>query len=203
MSAKALDFSAAESSLGVKLIPNGIGTQALHDTVVGYRANRRQGNVATLTKAMVSATGSKPYRQKGTGNARAGYIASPVRRGGGVVFGPQPRDYSHKLPKKVRRLALRKAVSEAAKSGKLFTASDLKLEAPKTKELATWINQSKLAESLLIVTNEVNEALVLSARNMPKVVVMNASEVNAEQILRPKHVVVLDDAVKTLAERIK
>jgi len=203
MSAKALDFSAAESALGVKLIPNGIGTQALHDTVIGYRANRRQGNVATLTKAMVSATGSKPYRQKGTGNARAGYIASPVRRGGGVVFGPQPRDYSQKLPKKVRRLALRKAVSEAAKSGKLFSAAALKLEAPKTKELAAWIKKSKLAESLLIITNDVNEALVLSARNLPRVVVMHAAEVNAEQILRPKHVVVLDDAVATLAERIK
>jgi len=203
MSAKALDFSAAESAFGVKLIPNGIGTQALHDTVVGYRANRRQGNVATLTKAMVSATGSKPYRQKGTGNARAGYIASPVRRGGGVVFGPQPRDYSQKLPKKVRRLALRKAVSEAAKSGKLFSAATLKLDAPKTKELAAWIKKSELAESLLIVTNEVNEALVLSARNMPKVVVMHAAEVNAEQILRPKHVVVFEDAVQTLAGRIK
>ncbi|MEM6821761.1 MAG: 50S ribosomal protein L4 [Verrucomicrobiota bacterium] len=203
MSAKALDFSAAESALGVKLIENGIGTQALHDTVVGYRANRRGGNAATLTKAMVNGSGTKMYRQKGTGNARAGYKSSPIRRGGGVVFGPQPRDYSKKLPKKVRKLALRKALSEAAKGGKLFSTKALKLDVPKTKELADWIKGSKFSESLLIITKDVNKTLLLSGRNIPKLEIIQASEVNSENILRPKHVVVFDDALSVLSERIK
>ncbi|MGF1678996.1 MAG: 50S ribosomal protein L4 [Candidatus Methylacidiphilales bacterium] len=203
MSAKALDFNAAEAAFGVKLIPNGIGTQALHDTVVGYRANRRQGTVGTLTKATVKASGSKPYKQKGTGNARAGYISSPIRRGGGVAFGPQPRDYSKKLPKKVRRLALRKALSESAKNGKLFTASSLKLESPKTKELAAWIKKNQLEGSLLIVTKDIQSSLLLSGRNIPGLEIMQAAEVNAENILRPKRVVLIEEALPVLSERIK
>ena len=203
MSATSLDLSKAESALGVKLIANGIGTQALHDTVVGYRANRRAGTAATLTKAMVTATGSKPYRQKGTGSARAGYIASPIRRGGGVVFGPQPRDYSKKIPKKVRRLALRKAVSEAAKSGKLFSAKAPKFQKPNTKEFAAWLKKNKIEGTALIVTNEAEENFLLSGRNIPGLAIVHVSEVNAEHVLRPKNVLVIEEAMAALGERIK
>lgn len=203
MSATSMDLAKAESALGVKLIANGIGTQALHDTIVGYRANRRAGTAATLTKAMVNASGTKPYRQKGTGHARAGYVASPIRRGGGVVFGPQPRDYSKKLPRKVRRLALRKAVSEAAKNGKLFSAAAPKLDKPKTKDLATWLQKNKIEGTALIITNEVETNLLLSGRNIAGLEIVHVSELNAEQVLRPKNVLVIEDAMSALGERIK
>jgi len=202
MKTTSLDFNGAESALGVKLIANGIGTQALHDVVVGYQANRRQGNAATLTKAMVRGSGKKPYRQKGTGNARAGYISSPIRRGGGVAHGPQPRDYRKKLPKNVRKLALKKALSEVAKDERLFKVDKLELKAPKTKDLAAWLANNKLSESLLIVTAEASDALLLSARNLPKVNVVRADEVTAEAILLRKHVVLTDDALPILSKRI-
>ena len=110
MSAKVLTIEAAKGAK-FELIENGKGTQAVHDVVVASRAARRSGTASVKTKATVSGSGAKPWRQKGTGRARAGYKSSPVWVGGGVVFGPHPRDYSKKVPKQVRRLALRKALS--------------------------------------------------------------------------------------------
>jgi len=203
MKSKALDLSAAESALGVKLIANGIGTQALHETVVAYQANRRAGTHATKTKATVNLSGAKPWRQKGTGRARAGYKSSPVWSGGGVVFGPQPRDYSKTTPAKVRKLALKKAVSEAAKSGKLHAVDGFALGAPKTKELATWIKAAGLDSSVLIVTAAKDDKAVLASRNMPKVSVIEARQVNAEDLLKHKQVVLVQDALPVLAGRLK
>jgi large subunit ribosomal protein L4 len=203
MSAKAIDLAAAESAFGVKLIANGLGTQALHEVVVGYRANRRSGTHQTKTKGTVSYTGKKPYRQKGTGLARAGYYSSPIRTGGGVAHGPHPRDYSKILPRKVRQLALKKALSEAARRGKLFSGSAPALSAPKTKGLTSWLRDNKLGESLLIITREVDQNLLRSARNLPKVTVAPAAEVNAEQVLLPRQVLVCEDALPVLGQRMK
>jgi large subunit ribosomal protein L4 len=203
MKPKALDLSTAESALGVKLIANGIGTQALHETVVAYHANRRAGTHATKTKATVNLSGAKPWRQKGTGRARAGYKSSPLWSGGGVVFGPQPRDYSKNVPAKVRKLALKKAVSEAAKSGKLHAVDSFTLTAPKTKELATWIKTAGLDSSLLIVTAAKDDKAILASRNMPKVSVIEARQVNAEDLLKHKQVVLVQDAFPVLAGRLK
>jgi large subunit ribosomal protein L4 len=203
MSAKALNLQAAETALGAKLIANGKGTQALHDTVVAYQANRRAGTHATLTKATVNRSGKKPWRQKGTGNARAGYASSPVWRGGGVVFGPQPRDYSKIVSKKVKKLALNKALSEAAKTDRLFAVPTFSLKSSKTRELVAWIKDNKLQENLLIVTKSVDQSAVLASRNIPKVEVINASDVNAEQILRYKQVIIAEDAYPVLTNRLK
>ncbi|MDR0533522.1 MAG: 50S ribosomal protein L4 [Verrucomicrobiales bacterium] len=203
MSAKALNLQAAETALGAKLIANGKGTQALHDTVVAYQANRRAGTHATLTKATVNRSGKKPWRQKGTGNARAGYASSPVWRGGGVVFGPQPRDYSKIVSKKVKKLALNKALSEAAKTDRLFAVPTFSLKSSKTRELVAWIKENKLQENLLIVTKSVDQSAVLASRNIPKVEVINASDVNAEQILRYKQVIIAEDAYPVLTNRLK
>lgn len=203
MSAKALNLQAAETALGAKLIANGKGTQALHDTVVAYQANRRAGTHATLTKATVNRSGKKPWRQKGTGNARAGYASSPVWRGGGVVFGPQPRDYSKTINKKVKKLALNKALSEAAKNERLFAVPTFSLKSSKTRELVAWIKENKLQENLLIVTKSVDQSAVLASRNIPKVEVINASDVNAEQILRYKQVIIAEDAYPILTNRLK
>lgn len=202
MKTTALDLKSAESALGVELIANGIGTQALHDAVIGYQANRRQGNASSLTKGTVRASGKKMYRQKGTGNARAGYRASPIRRGGGAAHGPHPRDYTKILPKKVRKLALKKALSEVAKAGRLMTVDALDIKAPKTAELAKWMAANKLSDSLMIITHESSEALLLSARNLTRVNVMRADEINAEGILLRKHVVITREALPILAKRI-
>src|SRR6202790_5772477 len=134
MSLSPLSTKDASTKLKVDLIENGIGTQALHETVVAYQANRRAGTASTKTKATVSGSGKKPYRQKGTGRARAGYMSSPIRRGGGVVFGPHPRDYSKKTNKNVKRLALRKALSAQIIDGNVFLVDDFNIKKGKTKD---------------------------------------------------------------------
>ncbi|GAB4245215.1 MAG: 50S ribosomal protein L4 [Candidatus Methylacidiphilales bacterium] len=198
-----LDLPTAESALGLKLIANGKGSQALHDTVVAYQANRRAGTHSTKTKAEVAYSGKKPWRQKGTGNARSGYKSSPVWSGGGVVFGPKPRDYSKVTSKKVRLLALRKALSEAAKSGRLSSIKELKVSAPKTKELASLIKSWSLSDNVLILTGTPDAALLRAGRNLPKVEIVPASDVNAEQILAHKQVLIVEDAIAPLKARLK
>src|SRR5882762_1362344 len=116
------------------LVENGKGTQAVHDAVVAYQAAQRMGTACTKNVGEVAGTNKKPWRQKGTGRARAGSFQSPLWRGGGVVFGPKPRDFSKKVSRKTRQLALRKALSERLKSGDVVIVDDLKLDSPKTKE---------------------------------------------------------------------
>ncbi|MFZ5807026.1 MAG: 50S ribosomal protein L4 [Verrucomicrobiota bacterium] len=197
-----VDLAGMEKALGVKLIANGKGTQALHDAVVGYQANRRAGTRGTLTKATVNLSGSKPWRQKGTGRARAGYAASPVWRGGGVVFGPQPRDFSKKISKKTKKAALKKALSELSKQSRIHVVSAFELKAPKTRELAKLIQGAKLPESLAIVTKEKNAMLVLAGRNLPKVDIFEANQVNAEDLIRRAEVLIVEDALPVLAKRL-
>src|ERR1700682_1783812 len=132
MSATVLTIAAAKEAK-IEVIENGRGTQALHDTVVALRANRRSGSANSKTKAEVSGSGKKPWRQKGTGRARAGYASSPVWSGGGVVFGPKPRDYSKKVSKTTRRLALHKALSERISAGDVLTIDKLAVTEIKTK----------------------------------------------------------------------
>jgi large subunit ribosomal protein L4 len=171
--------------------------------VVAYQANRRSGTHSTLTKGTVSYSGSKPWNQKGTGRARAGYKSSPVWRGGGVVFGPQPRDYSKKVSKKTRKAALRKALSELAKGGRIHEVGSLSLSAPKTAELVKWIRGAGLPESLLIVTKAVEPTLVLASRNLPKVEVLDANQVNAEDLVRYESVVLVKEAAPVIGKRLE
>src|SRR5881409_2909212 len=123
-----------ELEVGFPVIENGRGTQAVHDVVVAYQAAQRMGTACTKTMGEVAGSGKKPWRQKGTGRARAGSFASPLWRGGGVVFGPKPRDFAKKISRKTRQLALRKALSERLRAGDVVLVDDLKLESPKTKE---------------------------------------------------------------------
>src|SRR5580700_2689716 len=134
MSATVLTVEAAKKA-NISIIENGRGTQAVHDVVVALRANRRSGTANTKTKAEVSGSGKKPWRQKGTGRARAGYASSPVWSGGGVVFGPKPRDYS----KKVKRLAFLKALSSRIIAGDVLIADEIKVTQPKTKEFISFL----------------------------------------------------------------
>src|SRR5215213_8405400 len=140
MAAKVLTADAARDAK-ITLIDGGRGTQAVHDVVVAMRAARRSGSANTKSKADVNLSGAKPWRQKGTGRARAGYKSSPVWRGGGVVFGPKPRDFSKKIPKSVKRLAFRKALSERIKAGDVLTVSAFNVKNAKTKEFVALVKE--------------------------------------------------------------
>src|SRR5215468_7645418 len=153
------------------LIETGKGTQAVHDTVVAYQAAQRMGTASTKTMGEVAGSGKKPWRQKGTGRARAGSFASPLWRGGGVTFGPKPRDFSKKVSRKTRQLALRKALSERLKAGDVVVVEDLKLDSPKTKDFIGLLSALELTGTALIVAQSTDKNLRLASRNIPTVVI--------------------------------
>src|SRR5881227_3734831 len=164
MSAKVLSKAAAKEA-NIDLIENGRGTQAVQDAVVAMRAARRSGSANSKTKAQVDLSGSKPWRQKGTGRARAGYKSSVVWRGGGVVFGPKPRDYTKKISKSVRRLAFQKALSERINAGDVLTIGELALKEAKTKSFVQLVKKQTDARRILIVSDQFDENTYKSARN--------------------------------------
>ena len=205
MSFSPLSTKAAADKLKVDLIENGIGTQALHETVVAYRANRRAGTHSTKTKATVAGSGKKPWRQKGTGNARSGYKSSPVWSGGGVVFGPHPRDYSKKTNKAVKQLALRKAISSRVNAGEVYLIEPLTLAKPKTKDLVAKLKDGGLdaKTSALLVIEAPDQNLYLASRNHPRLETTTGDLVNAEQLLRYDKVFITDGALGKLSARLQ
>src|SRR5512142_3402290 len=144
------------------LVDNGKGTQAVHDTIVAYRAAQRSGTASTKTMGEVAGSGKKPWRQKGTGRARAGSFASPLWRGGGVVFGPKPRDFGKKISRKTKQLALRKALSERLRAGDVVVVDDLKLSSHKTKEFLGMLSALELKGTALIVAHAADKNLTLA-----------------------------------------
>lgn len=204
MKATPLSAADAASKFKVELISNGIGTQAVQETIVAYQANRRAGTHSTLTKATVNRSGKKPWRQKGTGNARAGYASSPVWRGGGVVFGPHPRDYSKKTPKKVKQLALKKVLSARVISGEVFIIEAPTLTKPKTSELIKKLSPivGKDDTALLILETTDNN-VYLAARNNPRIETATGTHVNAEQLLRYDKVLLTEGAIAKISARLQ
>ena len=201
MSATVLTIAAAKEAK-INVIENGRGTQALHDVVVALRANRRSGSANTKTKAEVAYSGKKPWRQKGTGRARAGYASSPVWSGGGVVFGPKARDYSKKVPKSVKRLALLKALSARIMAGDVLIAEDIKVATPKTKDFVSFLKSQTEARKVLLISTEFDETTYKAARNIQPVLLNTASEVNTEQLLAFQKIIVTNEALVKLAERL-
>src|SRR5205823_9955980 len=145
------------------LIEDGKGTQAVHDAVVAYLANRRMGTACTKNVGEVAGTNRKPWRQKGTGRARAGSFQSPLWRGGGVVFGPKPRDFRKKVSKATRQLALRKALSERLRAGDVLLVDDLKLASPRTKEVLGVLAALKVEGTALVVAHAQDKNLTLAS----------------------------------------
>ena len=204
MSFSPLSSKDAASKLKVDLIENGIGTQALHETVVAYRANRRSGTHSTKTKATVAGSGKKPWRQKGTGNARAGYASSPVWSGGGVVFGPHPRDYSKKTNKTVKQLALRKAISSRVNAGEVYLIEPISLARPKTKDLVAKLKgELEKKTTALLVIEEPDQNIYLASRNHPHLVTVTGDQVNAEQILLCDKIFITEGALGKLSTRLQ
>src|SRR6059058_464024 len=161
MSAKVLTKTAAKEA-GIELIEDGRGTQAVHDTIVAMRAARRSGSANSKTKAEVDLSGAKPWRQKGTGRARAGYKSSPIWRGGGVVFGPKPRDYSKRTSKSLRRLAFHKALSERIKEGDVLTVEEFAVSEIKTKKFLDLVRKQTDATKVLVISDAFDEKTSIS-----------------------------------------
>ena len=200
MSAKILTIDQARAAK-FELIENGKGGQAVHDTVVALRAARRSGTACVKTKATVNLSGSKPWRQKGTGRARAGYASSPVWVGGGVVFGPHPRDYSKKVPKQVRTLALRKALSARIVAGDVLVVDTFIVAEPKTKQFVDLVKTNAAEEKVLVIAAAFDENTYKAARNVRPAQLVTAREVNTEQLLAYRKIIVTSDALPQLAER--
>jgi len=172
----------------------------LFDAAVAQRASLRQGNHKVKNRSEVAGGGRKPWRQKGTGRARQGSIRSPQWRGGGVVFGPTPRSYSYKLPKKVRRLALRSALSSAVANENLLVLEGLAFEAPKTKEFTKLVNDLSVGKKALFVTADLDENVALSARNIKGMTVVPANGINVLDLLGHDKVVMTKGAVEKIEE---
>ncbi|MDZ4198732.1 MAG: 50S ribosomal protein L4 [Kiritimatiellia bacterium] len=179
------------------------GQQAVKDTVVAHQAAVRAGTASTKTKGTVAGSGKKPWKQKGTGRARAGYKSSPVWRGGGVAFGPKPRDYTKRLNRKVRSLAFRRALSDCIAEGSVSLLDRMDLEAPKTKSLAALIKALGAPRHLLLVTRGTPENIRLSARNLSGVELTSAADMQVYDILRADRIVVLQDAWEQVEARLQ
>ena len=174
----------------------------IYEAVVNYRANQRRGTASTKTRAEVRGGGRKPWRQKGTGRARAGSTRSPIWRSGGVTFGPKPRDYSYKMPKKARRNALKSALAMKFAEKQILVFDNLKFKEPKTKEGANFLKKLKL-DSVLFVDDRENKNMFLSLRNIPKVKAVDCNQINIYDILNHKSLVFTQKAFESLMERLK
>lgn len=195
---------ADQGELEVKfpVIQDGRGTQAVHDVVTAYLAAQRMGTACTKTKGEVAGSGRKPWPQKGTGRARAGMVRSPLWQGGGVVFGPKPRDYTKKVNAKTRLLALRKAMSDRLHAGDVVVVNDLKLGSNKTKEFVKVLAALGLDGTTLVVTDHVDRNLELATRNVANLLLTTASTLNTYQVLLPDKLLFTRDAFQVLEARL-
>jgi large subunit ribosomal protein L4 len=198
-------FTAEEAKkANIELITDAAkGRQAVHDAVVAMRANRRSGTASTKTKGEVNLSGARPWRQKGTGRARAGDKASPIWVGGGVVFGPRPRSYAKHTPKKVKVLAFRKALSERVLAGDVLVVDAFAVKEAKTKQFVDLISKTaKDARKTLVVGAGFDEKTYLAGRNVKNALLARAADVNTEQLLAFDKIVLTKEAVSTLSERL-
>ena len=189
------EFELNEAVFGIE--PN---THVLHEAVLMQRASMRQGTHAVKNRSDVRGGGRKPWRQKGTGRARQGSIRSPQWVGGGVVFGPTPRSYSYKLPKKVRRLALKSALSSKVKEEGIFVLDTLAIDVPKTKEIINLLDALKVDEKVLIVTADKNTTVARSANNLQTVKVLSVEELNVLDLLTYGKLVISKEAAEKAGE---
>lgn len=178
-----------------------VKTSVLHEVVRSQLVSKRVGTAASKTRGMISGSTRKLFKQKGTGNARAGSIKSPLRKGGGVIFGPSPRSYEIRVPKKVRKLALKMALSAKVSDNQLFVVDALELEEIKTKALANVLSALRL-EDLLIVSDADDAKLALSSRNIPDVKVIKTEGLNVYDILKFKNLLLVESSIENIKGRL-
>jgi large subunit ribosomal protein L4 len=200
MSAKTFTAEDAQAA-NLVLVGAEKGRQAVHDLVVAYRANRRTGSACTKTRGEVSGNNRKIYKQKGTGGARHGDKRAPIFVGGGVVFGPRPRDYSKKVPKTVRKLALRRTLGDLVSAGKVLTLPSFSVADGKTKSFVAALDAIAPLGKILVVGNSFDDSTYLAARNVAYAQLVTGSDVNVEQLLLANTIILVGDAVQTLAAR--
>jgi len=188
------DFNLSEEIFGFE-----INTNALHQVVVAQLANKRQGTQSAKTRAEVSGGGKKPWKQKGTGNARQGSTRSPQWMHGGIVFAPKPRDYSIKLPKTMRRVALKSALSSKVVDNQMMVLENLDLDAPKTKDVLNMLNVLNVKKALIIVA-EKNDNAYKSARNIPGISLIPVNNINVYDLLKYDYLIATRDAVSIIEE---
>jgi len=190
-----------EVELNDQIFNREVKTHLLHDVVRQQRAARRAGTASTKTRKEVAGSGAKPWRQKGTGRARAGTRKSPIWRGGGTTFGPKPRDYSFKLNRKVRQQAVSMAMSARFQEGNLVVLDDFKMDAIKTRDFVTVMELLEVNNALIVIASD-NEELNLSSRNVPGYKVLKTDGLNVYDILLHEKLVVLQPAIESLEERL-
>ncbi len=200
MSAKTFTAEDAQAA-NLVLVGAEKGRQAVHDLVVAYRANRRTGTACTKTRGEVSGNNRKIYKQKGTGGARHGDKRAPIFVGGGVVFGPRPRDFSKKVPKTVRKLALRRTLGDMIRAEKIVTVPTFAIADGKTKSFVSTLDSLVKPGKILVVGNSFDDSTYLAARNVGYAQLVTSSDVNVEQLLLANTIILVGDAVKTLAAR--
>src|SRR5580700_9793325 len=191
-----------EVEVKLALIENGRGTEAVQQAVVAYRAAQRMGTACTKNVGEVAGTNKKPWKQKGTGRARAGSFQSPLWRGGGVVFGPKPRDFSKKISRSTKQLALRKALSERLKAGDVVVVDDLKLSSPKTKEFVGVLSALELKGTTLVVSSGIDKNLTLASRNIEKVALATSDSLNTYDVPRPDKLLFTKSAFEKVEARL-
>lgn len=191
----------SETELPDEIFSIPVKTSVLHEVVRSQLVAKREGTAASKTRGMVIGSTKKLFRQKGTGNARAGSVKSPLRKGGGVIFGPSQRSYAYKVPKKVRSLALKMALSSKVQESNLFVVDALELEEIKTKALADILKTLNL-EDLLIVSDTEDVKLAMSSRNIPDVKVIKTAGLNVYDILKFKNLLLVESSIENIKGRL-
>ena len=193
---------AGESSIDLKTAKESSAADLLHRAVLRQQAHSRQGTASTLTRSEVRGGGRKPYKQKGTGRARQGSIRTPLRPGGGIIFGPKPRKYNLEMNRKERRLALRTALMSRISDAKIIKDFGSKLEVPKTSEIVALLKRVRIDSDrkILIILNHPSEIIKRSIRNLEKIKLISANQLNVFDLLNANSLVIGEDALSTIKE---
>jgi len=195
--------TAGEFALDDKYIELEKGSQAVHDVVIAYLAGERSGSACTKNRAEVRGGGAKPWRQKGTGRARAGSSRSPIWKGGGVSFGPKPRSYAKKINKKVRKLALKRAFNERINENAVIVLDGIQLADSKTKSFKSVLNSLKVQNSVLMLVRDYDENVLRATANLPDFMLVKAETANVYQLLRFNNVIFTKDGLEAFLRRIE
>jgi len=194
--------SVGKVELDKKVFNGEVNEAILHQVIRMYEANQRQGTADTKTRSEVHGGGKKPWKQKGTGRARAGTSRSPLWKGGGKIFGPHPRDYSYSVPKSVKRLALISSLNAKVNDNDMIVLDDLKLEKPKTKEFAAMLGKIKAEQKPMIVLESKDQAVVRASRNIGNLLLSDYKALNAYEVLKQKKVVITHKALEALTKQL-